>query len=103
MKTSFLVALLVALIYFYHGPAKSTSTAKDTGAQPAASPVGVRQIVVAPAPSYADRWKTGANAFADLKTGPNAQVEFAPFMPDEQTNWNQTPGYTIVSGVNLRR
>lgn len=103
MKTLFLVAALAALIYYYHGPSKPASAAKDIDAQPAASPTAARQIVVAPAPSYADRWKIGPNAFADLKTGPNAQVEFAPFMPDEQTNWNQTPGYTIVSGVNLRR
>ncbi len=50
-----------------------------------------------------ERWKTGPNAQTDLKTGPNAQVDFAPFSPSEMATWNKSSGYTIVSGVSLRR
>jgi hypothetical protein len=109
MKTLALLAALAALIY-YHGFSNPASTATDTAAQPRPGRVVAREIVGAPAPSYHDRWKTGPNAFTDLKptstdlkTGPNAQVTFEPFLPDEQANWNPNPGYTIVSGAKVRR
>jgi hypothetical protein len=99
MKTLALVALLAALIY-YHGSSKPASTATDTVTQPAPNRIVTREIVTAPAPSYKDRWKV---ACTDLKTGPKAQVTFEPFLPDEQANWNLNPGYTIISGVAIRR
>jgi hypothetical protein len=99
MKTSLLLAVLAASIYYYHGSSKPVWTARDTATQPAANHVLGNKIIVAPAPSYSDRWK---NACTDLKSGPNAQVTFEPFLPDEQATWNQTPVYTIVSGARIR-
>jgi hypothetical protein len=103
MKTLALLALLAASIYYYYSSPGAASTVADATSQPAQNRVVAREIIVAPAPSSHDRWKTGPNAFTDLKTGPNAQVTFEPFLPDEQANWNLTPGYTIVSGVTIRR
>jgi hypothetical protein len=92
MKTLLLIALLAALVYYRcHSSTPVSTAASDTIAH-------TREIIVAPAPSYHDRWKTGPNAQTDLKTGPNAQVTFEPFLPNEQANWNPNPGYTIVSG-----
>jgi hypothetical protein len=96
MKTFLLLALLGALIY-YHSLSKPN--ASDTAVKPGASVVA-KEIVVAPAPFYRDRWKT---ACTDLKTGPNAQVTFEPFLPNEQANWNQSRGFTMVSGPWIRR
>jgi hypothetical protein len=101
MKTSLLLAFLAALVYYHRDPVKPVAKAHETHAAP--SPIAPKQIVVAPAPSYADRWKSGPSAFTDLKTGPNAQVHFEPFLPDEQANWNPNPGYTIVSGARIQR
>jgi hypothetical protein len=101
MKTLLLLALLAASIYYYHGSPKAASTVTDTVAQP--DRVVAKEIIVAPAPSYRDRWKTGPNAFTDLKTGPNTQVTFEPFLPNEQANWNQSRGCTMVSGPGIRR
>jgi hypothetical protein len=103
MKTLLLLVVLAASIYYYHGSAQPASTVRDTAAQPAANRVVAKEIIVAPAPSSRDRWKTGPNAYTDLKTGPNAQVTFEPFAPSEQATWNQTPGYTIVSGAGIWR
>lgn len=105
MKTVFLLALLAACFYYYfQNPAPPRSAVAETAAaQTVQKSLSAPAIVIAPAPSYAERWRTGPTAQTDLKTGPNAQVEFAPFAPSEQANWNQTPGYTIVSGVSLRR
>lgn len=102
MKTFLLVALLAISIFYYHGPGTPASTNRVAIAPPP-NRVLAREIVGAPAPSYQDRWKTGPNAFSDLKTGPDAQVHFEPFLPDEQANWNPAPGYTIVSGARMRR
>ena len=102
MKSLLLLTLLAAAIYFHNGSSKRAATATDTGAQPASDPVVAREIVVAPAPSYSDRWKTGPSAFTPLKTGPDAQVHWDPFLPSEHATWNQTPGYTIVSGARIR-
>jgi hypothetical protein len=60
-------------------------------------------MVIAPAPPTYDRWKTGPNAQNDWKTGPSAQTNFQPFARSEHATWNQTPGYTIVSGAVFRR
>ncbi len=103
MKTLLLLTLLAAAIYYHQGSPKPVSTASNAVvAQPTSDRVVAKEIVVAPAPSYSDRWKTGPNAFTDLKTGPNAQVTFEPFAPSEQATWNQTPGYTIISGSGIR-
>ena len=106
MKTSLLLALLAGLIYYYfHNSTAPAPTGEKAIAAAPARPTAI--IASAPssygrwAPSY-ERWQTGPNAQTDLKTGPNAQTDFAPFAPNEQTNWNQTPGYTIVAGRNLR-
>jgi hypothetical protein len=103
MKTLALLALLAASIYYYH-PFKPASTVSDTAAEPAPNHVVAKEIIVAPAPSYKDRWKTGPSAYTDLKTGPNAQVTFEPFLPDAQATWNQNQacGYTSASGVQIR-
>lgn len=102
MKTLSLLAVLAALIYFHEGAPNSASKVTDTVAKPASNHIVAREIVVVPAPSYQDRWKI---ACTDLKTGPNAQVTFAPFLPDSQANWNrnQSPGYTSISGFWHRR
>ncbi len=100
MKTLALLAVLAAAIYYHHGPDNAGSTVA------AGSPEHHRkltsQIVAAPAPSYGDRWKTGPNASTNFKSGPDAQVHWEPFLPNEQANWNQTPGYTIVSSSRFR-
>jgi hypothetical protein len=102
MKIFLLFALLAGSLYYYQGSPKPAATATDavnTVSQSASNRVAAKEIVVVPAPSYRDRWKT---ACTDLKTGPNAQVTFEPFLPNEQANWNQTPGYTIVAGAGVR-
>jgi hypothetical protein len=102
MKTLSLLAVLAALIYFHDGSLKSAPKGTNAAAPSASNHVVATEIVVAPAPSYQDRWKI---ACTDLKTGPNAQVTFAPFLPDSQANWNQnqSPGYTSISGFWYRR
>ncbi len=99
MKTPLLLALLLGLTYFYFQHPDSLKTENQA---PSPRPILATQTVIVAAPSYDDRWKTGPNAQTDLKTGPNAQNDFAPFAPSEQANWNQTPGYTIVSAHNAR-
>ena len=106
MKTTFLLALLAACFYYYYSEdsaAPRPAAESSAAAQPAPKAVNPGAIVIAALPSYSERWKTGPNAQTDLKTGPNAQVDFAPFAPSEMANWNTTSGYTIVSGINLRR
>jgi hypothetical protein len=99
MKKPLLLAALAVSTYFYfHNSASSTSAVgKTIAAQPSNTVAGQNWTIVA-APSSYDRWKTGPNAQTDLATGPNAQTGFEPFAPNEQATWNQTPGYTIVSG-----
>lgn len=101
MKQSLVLALLAVSTYFYfHGSASPTS---DDGKTNSTRPhIAAQTWTVVPAPSSYDRWKTGPNAQTDLKTGPNAQTDFEPFAPNEQATWNQTPGWTIVSGIKLR-
>ncbi len=106
MKTTFLLALLAGLLYYYYAQdstAPRPTAENSAAAQSALKAVSPGPIVIAALPSYSERWKTGPNAQTDLKTGPNAQVDFAPFAPSEMANWNRTSGYTIVSGINLRR
>ncbi|HEY3664038.1 MAG TPA: hypothetical protein VGL24_12870 [Chthoniobacterales bacterium] len=106
MKTTFLLALLAGLLYYHYQdspPSRSAAPSKVAAAQPAHRANPAEGIVIAALPSYSERWKTGSNAQTDLKTGPNAQVDFAPFAPSEMASWNHSSGYTIVSGVNLRR
>ena len=93
VKDLLLVTLLAVSVYYYHDSRKSSSTARHTVAPPVQSRAVANEIVVAPAPSSHDRWKTG----------PNAQVTFEPFLPNEQANWNPNPGYTIVSGYYRHR
>jgi hypothetical protein len=99
MEPPLLFAMLAVSTYFYfHNPASPTpAVGKPIAAQPSRNTV---PIIVAAASSY-NRWKTGPNAQTDLKTGPNAQTNFEPFAPNEQATWNQTPGYTIVSGRRM--
>ena len=103
MKTPLLLALLLGLIYYHSNSAAPTPGVEQTiSEQPASHSVAAQAIIIVPAPSSSDRWKTGANAQTNLKTGPNAQTDLAPYAPSEQASWNQTPGYTIVAGANLR-
>ena len=101
-----MLALLAGATYLYfHG------SASPTGVTAAARPghtLAAPTVTIAAAPSSYDRWKTGPNAQTDLKSGPNAQTDlaigpnaqtaFQPFAPSDHATWNQTPGYTIVSG-----
>jgi hypothetical protein len=104
MKTSLLLALLVGLIYYYyHDATPAPGTENSVSARPASTTVAAPAMIIASAPSSYDRWKTGPNAQTNLKTGPDAQTDFAPFAPSEQATWNQTPGYTIVSGRTVRK
>lgn len=102
MKTPLLLAFLAGASYFYfHNPAPTPPMQAMATARPAGN-AAVPAVTVAAAPSSYDRWKTGPNAQTDLKTGPNAQTDFQPFAPSEHATWNQTSGYTIVSGGNVR-
>ncbi len=108
MKTSLLLILLATCLYYYfqNNPVPRKATVENNATEPAQRPhqaSAAQGIVIAALPPYSERWKTGPNAQTDLKTGPNAQVDFAPFAPSEMANWNQSSGYTIVSGVSLRR
>ncbi len=106
MKTAFLLALLAAcLSYYYSQDSAAPRPARENAAAVESAPkaVDTSAMVIAALPSYSERWKTGPNAQTDLKTGPNAQVDFAPFAPSEMATWNKSSGYTIVSGVGLRR
>lgn len=95
MKHALFLAVLAVLTYVhFHGVGTSADAERSpVRAAPQTAPAA---IVVAPAPSYAGRWKTGPNAQTDLKTGPNAQTNFEPFAPSEQASWNDTPGCTFV-------
>lgn len=111
MKLHLLLAILAAALYFYFRNSAPTAPVQNVAAKPA-DKLTSQTIIIAAAPSYQDRWKTGLNAQTDLKTGPNAQTDlktgpnaqtvFEPFAPSQQANWNQTPGYSIVSGAKLR-
>ncbi|MGH8093860.1 MAG: hypothetical protein ACREIF_10345 [Chthoniobacterales bacterium] len=105
MKQPLLLVILAVLTYVYfRQPDAPTSPQEKT--DPAAQngkAVASQTVIIAPAPPYYDRWKTGPTAQNDWKTGPNAQTNFEPFAPSEQAAWNQTPGYTIVSGGRIRR
>jgi hypothetical protein len=39
------------------------------------------------------------SSYNQWKTGPNAQTDFEPFAPKEQATRNETPRYSIVSGL----
>jgi hypothetical protein len=109
MKTSFLLLLLAGLLYYHfqgspvprHAVADSEAGEKNSRGARDRNPA--EGIVIAALPSYSERWKTGDNAQANLKTGPNAQTDFAPFIqvvtPPPS---NGSPGYTSVSGVRVR-
>lgn len=112
MKTSLLLAIFTAALYFYLRNSAPTPS-QNVVARPADKIARSQTIVIAAVPSYHDRWstgpnaqtnlKTGPNAQTDLKDGPNAQTEFEPFAPSQHAAWNQTaPGYSIVSGAKLR-
>ena len=111
MKTSLLLALLAGLLYYHFQSSTPPTPAveKSISAPPARPAAAGQAVIIASAPSSYnrwacsyERWKTGPNAQTDLKTGPNAQTDFEPFAPSEQAAWNQTPGYTIVSGRTPR-
>jgi hypothetical protein len=101
MKPFVVLALLAASTYVYfHGSASPPADFwRPISSHPtAAAPT----VIIAPAPSSYERWKTGPNAQTDLKTGPNAQTDFEPFAPSEQATWNQ-PSWTVVSGIRIIR
>ncbi len=103
MKTPLLIALLLGLLYYYHGSGTTLPVSgKTVAAQPTDPAVANQAIIIARAPSSYDRWQTGPNAQTDLKTGPNAQTDFLPFAPSEHATWNQTAGYTIVRSTGMR-
>ncbi len=112
MKSSLLLAVLTAALYFYLRNSPPTPL-QGAVARPADKVARSQTIIVAALPSYHDRWNTGPNAQTalatgpnaqtDLKDGPNAQTEFEPFAPSQHATWNQnSPGYSIVSGARLR-
>lgn len=110
MKTPLLIALLASLLYYYYQDAPAPRSAASTHAgigkaatQSARQANPADGIVIAALPPYSERWKIGPNAQTDLKTGPKAQLDLEPFAPSEMANWNRSSGYTIVSGVSLRR
>jgi hypothetical protein len=110
MKTFVLLAALLGLTYnYFYSESPTAVLAKSDSVQPARPAVASPRIVIALAPSSygrwnagSGRWKTGLNAQTNLKTGPNAQTDFAPFAPSEQATWNQNCGYTIVAGRSVR-
>ena len=101
MKQPLLLFVLAGLtfIYFFNPVALNSPVVKTASAEPRRNTV----VVIAPAPPSYNQWKTGPTAQNDWKTGPNAQTNFEPFAPNEQATWNQTPGYTIVSGARIRK
>ena len=104
MKTTFLLLILAGLTYIYfHDPAApNKGVAQIKLAPPRSSTIAAQAPIVALAPSSYARWKTGPTAQNDWKTGSNAQTEFEPFAPSLQATWNETPGYTIVSGAGRK-
>ncbi len=105
MKQPLLLLILAVLTYFYfqRSAPPDAQAAKTQSAPPLTNAVAAHNVISAPAPASYDRWKTGPTAQNDWKTGPNAQTDFQPFAPSEHAKWNQTPGYTIVSGAKIRK
>jgi hypothetical protein len=105
MRQLLLLSILAVLTYFYfNNPvAPASAVEKNYSAQPSRNTVAAQSLIIAPAPPSYNRWKTGPTAQNNWKTGPNAQTDFEPFAPNEQATWNQTPGYTIVSGAGIRK
>jgi hypothetical protein len=108
VKTSFLILLLAGLLYYHFQGSPVPRRAVDAeAAEKNSRAAGDRnpaeRIVIAALPSYSERWRTGDNAQTNLKTGPNAQTDFAPFVqvvtPPPS---NGSSGYTSVSGVRIR-
>lgn len=105
MKQSILPLVLIVstVIYLHNLSAQSGSALKNQIVGNARSQVAVPEPIIAPGPATYSRWKTGPTAQNDWKTGPNAQTNFEPFSPNEQADWNQSSGYTIISGARIRR
>ena len=110
MKTSLLLLVLASLLYYYfqNNPVPRHASPGDSVAEEAPRPAyqtnPAEGIVIAAIPSYSERWKIGDKAQTSLKSGPNAQTDFAPFVPVvTPTPSNRPSGYTSVSGVSLRR
>ena len=103
MKEILLFSILAASIYVYFHDPSPADSAKAGVVQASRHNAAAPDVIVAPAPSSYARWKTGPTAQNDWKSGPNAQTDFAPFAPNEQAGWNDTPGYTIISGPATRR
>lgn len=102
MKQFFLAALIGLSVYGYMNRPAASTTKTASNPSNVARPVEPHVFVIAAAPSYSSRWRTGVNAQTDLQTGLNAQTSFEPFAPSEHAAWNQTPGYTIIGGAQLR-
>lgn len=101
-----LLLLLLAIAtyaYFTDSGSRDSGLAKPDSTRLSRRTITPQELIIVPAPSSYDRWKTGPTAQNDWKTGPNAQTNFEPFAPSEQASWNQTSGYTIVSGAKIRR
>lgn len=94
MKQLLIFSLLAAAAFcYFRNPSLDWNVATTTPAVRSQHPVATPVPIIVPAPSSYNRWKTG----------PNAQTDFEPFAPNEQASWNQTPGYTIISGAQIRR
>ncbi|MBA3961523.1 MAG: hypothetical protein H0X40_06440 [Chthoniobacterales bacterium] len=104
MKQPFLIFMLLLATCFYLGNSALKISTLGPGAASESGPLAqtAPAIVVASSSTYY-HWKTGPQAQNDWKTGDNAQTNFEPFAPNEQDGWNQSPGYTIVSGAKIRR
>lgn len=92
MRQTLLLALLAVTAYFYFQNSGSSSSPAVTTAPPEHTNSGAAPapIIIADTSSlYSRRWKTG----------PNAQTDFEPFAPGEQSTWNRSSGYTITSGA----
>jgi hypothetical protein len=113
MKQPLFLSILAVLTYFYFHNSVSPANKKTEPVQANRTTVAAQSLIIAPAqPSYnrwktgpiaQNDWKTGPTAQTDWKIGPNAQTDFEPFAPNEQATWNQTPGYTIMSGARIGR
>jgi hypothetical protein len=90
MRQTLLLALLAVTAYFYFQNSSSSQSPPTTkvSAEHSDSVAGPAPIIIADTSTlYSRRWKTGANA----------QTDFEPFVPGEQSTWNRSCGYTITT------
>ena len=104
MKQPLLLLILVLATCFYLGNSalKISTLGQKEDSQPRPPAPASSGVVVATSSTYY-QWKSGPQAQNDWKVGENAQTNFEPFAPNEQDSWNQSPGYTVLSGARIRR